>query len=203
MTVVIGIVTGVLTGVASAALFWWWQAKLMRPKLILCPTIARYRLPDDKVDRYQIKINNGRRRLAIDLKVTVSIHLPDLVRTGSTETVTLHKSENPSLNINVRHRIQPGRMPQDTKDRYLSYLPPHLAKSIRHGETVDLGEFFTLYPGAFLVVSASAVDSFSGAGSFMQGKYYADSVKIGRFAGGRSCEHSGLLDEPENHDEAG
>lgn len=144
MTVVIGIVTGVLTGVASAALFWWWQAKLMRPKLILCPTIARYRLPDDKVDRYQIKINNGRRRLAIDLKVTVSIHLPDLVRTGSTETVTLHKSENPSLNINVRHRIQPGRMPQDTKDRYLSYLPPHLAKSIRHGETVDLGEFFTL-----------------------------------------------------------
>jgi hypothetical protein len=203
MAVAIGIITGVLTGIISAVLFWWWQAKLMRPKLILCPTIARYRLPGEKVDRYQIKIINGRRRLAVDLKVTVAIHLPGLVRHGSVETLTLLKSENPSLGINVRYRIQPGRMPQDTKDRYLSYFPAYLAKSISHGQTVDLDEFFKIYEGAFLRVSASATDSFSGANGFVRETYYADSMRAGRFAGGRSCEHSGLLEEPEDRDDGG
>jgi len=149
MAILIGIITGVLTGVISAALFWWWQAKLMRPKLRLCPTIARYRLARDEVDRYQIKVINGRRRLAVDLRVTVSIHLPDLVSPGSVETLSLHRFENPSLGKNIRYRIQPGHMPQDTQRRYLKYLPPHLATPNKNGNVVDLGEFFKLYEGAF------------------------------------------------------
>lgn len=201
MAILVGIITGVLTGVMSAALFWWWQAKLMRPKLRLCPTIARYKLARDKVDRYQIKVINGRRRPAVDLRVTVSIHLPGLVKAGSVETLSLHKFENPSLGKNIRYRIQPGHMPQDTRRRYLNYLPQHIAVPIRNGNVVDLGEFFKLYKGAFLKVSATAIDSFSGASGFVQIKYYVESVRIGGFVGGRSCEHSGIFEEKDSEDE--
>jgi hypothetical protein len=201
VAIAIGIITGVLTGVVSATLFWWWQAKLMRPKLLLCLTIAHYKFARDKVDRYQIKIINGRRRLAVDLRVTVSMYVPGLVNPDSVETVLFHKFENPSLNKNIRYRIQPGYMPQDVQRRYLNYLPAHLSAAIRSGKPVDLGEFFKLHEDAFLKVSASATDSFSGASGFVQGKYYADSVRMGKFAGGKSCEHSGVFEEKGHGDE--
>src|SRR5215467_14380656 len=141
MTLAVGIITGVLTGVASAALFWWWQAKLMRPKLLLCRTIAYYRLAQDKADRYQIKIMNGRRRPAVDLRVTVSIHLPGLLRHGSVEILLINKFESPFLDKAITYGIQPSHMPQDTQQCYLNYLPADLAGSIRSGEPVDLEEF--------------------------------------------------------------
>ena len=201
MTLAVGIITGVLTGVASAALFWWWQAKLMRPKLLLCRTIAYYRLAQDRADRYQIKIMNGRRRPAVDLRVTVSIHLPGLLRHSSVEILLIHKFESPFLDKAITYGIQPSHMPQDTQQRYLNYLPADLAGSIRSGEPVDLEEFFKLHKEAYLRVDASAMDSFSGASCLVRSKYGVESIKAGRFAAGKSCEHTDVLEEPEDHEE--
>jgi hypothetical protein len=61
MNTLINIVVGIGTGVLSAITFWWWQAKLLRPRITLCPTIARYFLP----------VNHDRKRQHLSVENTV------------------------------------------------------------------------------------------------------------------------------------
>jgi hypothetical protein len=145
MTILVSIISSVLTGIVSSVLFWWWRAQLMRPKLLLCPMVAHYRLGGEAESRYQIKIINKRRRPVVDLNINVALIIPDLVRQGSTEIISLHKFERPFLDVLVKYRIQPEDMPSQTQISYLRYFPPHIAEAIRGHKTVDLKELLALH----------------------------------------------------------
>jgi hypothetical protein len=196
MAVVIGIVTGVLTGVGASAIFWWWQAQLMKPKIILCPTLAKYVRPFDNATRYQFKIINKRRRAAANIRITVSAVFPGLIYETSTETIRIQDFDLHWFKGHAHRlfRVQPSRMKVESREAYLKYLPSHIAVAISNGDNVDLADFLNLRPNSRIQVDVSATDPIAGAISHVQCNYTAKEIRIGRFRKGISCEHTGIFE---------
>jgi hypothetical protein len=195
MTVVIGIVTGVLTGIAAALIFWWWQARLMRPKITLCPTLAKYVRPYDNNTRYQFKIINKSRRAAAYVRITISAVFPGLIYKNSRETIRIrdldmHWFQGHSHRL---FRVQPSRMIVESRDSYLKYFPNHIAVAINNGDNVDLIDFLNVRPNSILQIDVSATDPTTGAISHVQCRYTTQEIKIGRFRRD-SCEHTGIFE---------
>jgi hypothetical protein len=131
MAVALAIITGVATGVLASALFWLWQAKLLRPRLIICPTLAKYALADGDT-RYQFKVTNAGRRAVADIRIWVKVLMPDLVTAGSTEVIAILEVENPWMRAGgyYRRRIHPGQMPDTTRRSYGRYFPPDVRDAL-------------------------------------------------------------------------
>jgi hypothetical protein len=196
-SIIVGIVTGVLTGLASAILFWWWQALLMKPKLKVSPTVARYILAGDATHRYQFKVINTARRAATNVRITVSARLPGLVREGSTEIIRIQEFDTQWFNKRGAslYRIQPSRMPPEMSTAYLKYFPEPLALAISTGTAVDLIDFLSLRPNSKIRIDVSATDSIAGAAGHARCDYTIEEIKVGRFKGKIGFEHTSVLEQ--------
>lgn len=196
MTVAIGALTGVLTGLASAALFWWWQAKLTRPKIGLCPVLAHYRLRGDQADRYQYKITNKGSRPVADIRVTVVARMPGLITAESTSLYVLHQHEVPWLDKggSTRFRINPGRLLERNENVSLGYFPSEMAALIRSAGELDLPLFMGLCPQATIQIIVAAVDALTGAQKRDYHIYSADDVRTGSFTASADCDLVAVLD---------
>jgi len=202
MNLLIGIVTGVVTGVLASALFWLWQAKLMRPRMAICPTLAKYAL-SDRQTRYQFKILNVGRRPVADVRVWVRVLMPGLVKAGTPEVINILEFERPWIAKGGSHRrrINPSHMPDDTRRSYQKYFPTKINELLRAGQAIDLVDFLKIREGSTLRVEVAATDAFSGARAYVQQLFGLDDIKEGAFLK-NSCSQSGRFDDAADLHEA-
>jgi hypothetical protein len=201
MALAVGVLTGVLTGLISSATFWSWQARVTRPRVTLCPTIARYKPSQGTVARCNFKIINQGRRPAMDVKITVIARLPGLVSKDSTQLIKLRDLEISWLGGHQYRRftVNPGLMPHDTStDMSIRNFPEWLRRAIAKRADVDLADLFETFPAAILLIDLSALDSLSGARMHARFQYSLEDVKAGKFEDGLSCTHSGIFNQTES-----
>jgi hypothetical protein len=181
MAVAIGITISVLTGVASAVVFWWLQFRVFRPRLQVSSTIARYTTPSGL--RHQVKVRNDGRRDITDLTVVVRVVLDGLVRQGSSEVVTLGEWRRPLLRTRgeVQYGLRPEHIPESELRRFSSHLPPAMVAAARASEPIDLLEFLALGDSGVVEVYVFGTDSLSGARGYASAEVAPDKVVTGRF----------------------
>ena len=197
----LGIATGVLAGLASSILFWWWQARILRPRITLCPELGRYRPNSTPAFNYQLKVVNSGRRAMVNLRAAVRILMPDLVRKGSVEVLQLETQERPWLDAKaqVRYNVRPNTIADDTRARYRQFFSAAINGAFEAGEDVDLLDFLAQSPRASISVIVSAEDSFSGARRFMKQTYGPANMGTGRHLPGTSCQCTGQLEDAQAH----
>src|ERR1700694_3600185 len=112
-TLLVSVIVGLGTGVLSSLLFWW-LLHTMRPRLEWCPTIGKYRYKGGV--RYQVKLRNPSRRVAIQIEVHFRLRIPDLARAGTTETLKLYETTSTRLKAHTASRwtVRPELMPERT-----------------------------------------------------------------------------------------
>lgn len=181
---------------ASATLFWWWQALLMKPKIKVSPTIAKYILEGDTTHRYQFKVINTTRRAATNVKITISARFPGLVREGSTEIIRIQEFDAQWFNKRSAslYRIKPSSMSSEMSTAYLKYFPESLAQAISSGAAVDLIDFLSIRPNSKIRIHVSATDSIAGAANHARCDYTIEQIEVGRFKGKMGFEHTGVLE---------
>ena len=79
------VVTGVLTGIAASALFWWMQAKLLRPKLVICPNLRLVVGQNSNSETHlvcEFIVINHSRFAAADISIKANFSVPSLLSEG-------------------------------------------------------------------------------------------------------------------------
>jgi hypothetical protein len=195
MNIVIAVFTGVMTGLASAALFWWWQARLTRPRVELCPILSHFRLRGDLVDRYQYKIINKGRRPVMDVRITVLAKMPGFITRDSTSLYILHTHDDPWVDTgdSRRFRINPGLLLGHNDNVSLRYFPDQMAESIRNAGEVDLLAFLGLCQESTLQIYVTAVDALTGAQKRAYCIYTPEAIQTGSFSSSADCSLAGGL----------
>ena len=182
MSAVVGIVLGVVTGVAASVIFWYLQFRVFRTKLQISPTIARYTHAQGGI-RNQVKIRNSSRRDIVELSVTMRATLPGLVRPHSAAVITLGEWRRPILKRRgeVQYGVRPELMAEAEQARFARYLPLDMATAIAAAEAVDLIEFLGLSEGSLIEVYVFGTDALSGARGFATQMFSAREVCPGEF----------------------
>ena len=190
----LGIVTGVLTGLVASVIFWWWLARFNRPRIEICGSLTHYALPGEK-SRCQVKIINRGYRAAVEIKVSVILGLPGLVYGPSIETVRLVDQENPWMDKNksLRFGLRPTRISEPDVRRFRRYLPTWIVEAIDSNQHIDMAEFLDELEGAYIPVNVSAADPLSGARGYAVRRFNRDDIKDGRFVMGE-CHLTGVFD---------
>jgi hypothetical protein len=192
MSIFIGIVISVLTGIFSTVLFWWWQAKLLTPKVKICPTLGKYVLWNGK-DQYQFKVTNTGRRPVAEITITVRAIMPNLLRPGGNEIITFCELRRPWLKRgrDVLFPIHPEQMSKDDKEKYSSHFPDPIADALLNetDDDVDLIEFLQISPGSAIQVYVVATDSFSIARAYFEQEFGLKDFKDSQFII-NSCDHA-------------
>lgn len=193
MSIAFGIIISVLTGLLASALFWWWQAKLLRPRLMICSTLARYVLPDG-TRQCQVKIINVGRRAVADLEVTVRAAMPGLVRADATEILTVRDVHRPWLSkgSSVLYAIRPDHIAEQDRRRFSDNFPPLIASALldESRDRIDIKDVLETRPDSRLIAYVAASDSFSGARVFERHAFGMADFSNGYFRKGRNCSHS-------------
>lgn len=191
---------GVATGVTSSLAAWWWLNRALRPRLMICPTVAEHVLAGTDWVRAQVKLRNVRRRRAVDVRVFVRLKLPDLIRRGSTEVITLLDKTVPTVEgrKSIRWTVRPEHC--DDLNRYYDYLPAEIVERHRAGDHVSLRKLMSVVEGATLGVYALSFDERSGGRGYAAASLALDDFRKGRFLYGDSCAHSGVVNETGTED---
>jgi hypothetical protein len=86
MSIFLTVFTGVATGLAASALLWWLQAKLLRPKIVICPDLRLTGAEEEDSSTHlscEFKIVNRRRFAAADISIKANLALSGLLGDGS------------------------------------------------------------------------------------------------------------------------
>jgi hypothetical protein len=180
-TIVLSAVLGLSTGVVASIVAWWILFRRLAPRLALDEHLNHYLITDDGPARSQVRLLVGPRAI-VEMRLTMSLRIPNLTREGSAERLALYRRESDYLaaGMVLRYRIRADLMVRDTFRRYHSYLGPRLADHIAKQRPLDLKVLFEEHPGAEIVVTAIARDAFTGAAGVTQQRYGADSLVDGR-----------------------
>jgi hypothetical protein len=194
MSSFLGIVLGVVTGIASSIIFWFLQFRVFRTKLKISPTIARYTYVRGGI-RNQLKIRNVSRRDVVEVSVTIRAILPGLVRPTSQTVITLGEWRRPVLKKRdeVQYQVRPEFMPEDEHARHTRNLPLEMVEAIKAAEPVDLIDFLNLAPESYIEVYVFGTDAVSGARGFAAQRITAQEVRSGAFLPG-SFKQTGQFD---------
>lgn len=195
MNLLAAVAIAVTTGVISCVIFWWLQARRIRPVLEWCDSIARYSLAQHGGNRSAVKLVNRARRDAIDVTVLFRLHLPGIVLPDATEIVDLRSRYRPVFERGLGQRfvLRPEHMPEDELRRVGKYFPNDLRIALEAGMPVDLQTMLSLVPGARLEVVALSYDAFSGARGVARRFLSLESYRDGRFCEG--CAQTGVIEE--------
>jgi hypothetical protein len=193
MSMVIGIIISVLTGVCASALFWWWQAKLLRPKITICPTLARYEEGNGD-RRCQFRIVNSGRRPVAEIAIRVQAVMPGLVHSDKKEILDIREIERPWLGNGkvVTYTIRSSYLTQDSKRRYRQYFPPTIADALLADPEieVDMQDFLSSCKHSVIRIYVASSDTFSGARAFVTREFTSEDFRDGPFVQS-GCDHMG------------
>jgi hypothetical protein len=179
---------GALLGFLLSLLLWWIQLRVVVPKLMFGDAISRLTHNGDAV--YRFKVLNCGRRGAVDLSVTVSLHLGnklisyDEVATLKTFSILrLHPSNESIL------QLRPGvsRVVRlDMRPSLWETASPSLLRVVDIDPTsedrIALESLLSATPGAYMRIRVLANDEISGTRKyFVSQRYYAGHIRTGAF----------------------
>jgi hypothetical protein len=196
LDILVNVAVSMVTGVLSAIASWWLLARRWRPRIEWCPTIAKYRFEGEQNYRYVVQLKNVSKRTAMEVKATIRVRIPDLVRVGSTETIPLASYESPRIRAGhvSRWRVRPEEMSPDRLRRFGPYFPDALRHDIADGRHVALEHLLALSPRAEVELAAFGSDVMTWARTFSLVTIGVRNIRAGRFEH-RTCAHSGKLED--------
>lgn len=194
MGVVENIAIAVITGVVASACFWYLQSIQFRPKVSICPTLAKYYTEDNK-PVCEVKLFNKRQRAAADVAVTINLVVPGLVKPGQNSVLPLREEQLRWLSgkDDYYYSVSPSQLSAELRDRYRDCFPEELRTALDSGRADDLSfwRVLELCMGASLKVYLAASDSFFGGRSFAAQVFELTDIRSGPFKDGTTCEHDG------------
>jgi hypothetical protein len=198
MGVVENIAIAVITGVVASACFWYLQSIQFRPKVLICPTLAKYYTEDNK-PVCEVKLFNKRRRAAADVAVTINLVVPGLVKSGQNSVLPLREEQLRWLpgKDDYYYSVSPNYLTAELRDRYRESFPEEIKTALDSGaDDLSFWRVLELCKGASLKVYLAASDSFFGGRSFVAQVFQLSDIRNGPFKDGRTCEHDGPAQEP-------
>lgn len=195
MSTLVGIVIGLITGVFASMLFWWWQAKILQPKVTICPTLARYKSREGK-ERCEVKLINSGRRSAADLLVKIHLIVPGLTGHGINQVFVLREERLPWLSPKEDwyYLIDPSQFSDRDRQDYEHFFFDSFGIPLRNLTDVSMRKFLERCEGAVIKVFVAANDSFSGAAAFSKQEFELGDISIGAFLEGDTCSHTGAYE---------
>jgi hypothetical protein len=174
MSILLTIFTGVATGLAASALFWWLQAKLLRPKIVICPDLRLAEVEEkDSTAHFscEFKIINRSRFAAADISIKANLAVPGLLSGGSRYIFYMRDVTIAWMDpgADEEYFIGPVYLWQDDDQKeYCTRLEGMLGKSLGQ---LDLRELMKSCPGSYVTVFVASNHAFSGARSFKHAKF--------------------------------
>lgn len=196
-SVIVSVVVGVTTGVASSFAVWWFLTRRLRPRVTICPTLAVFRSLTRDIVMTQFRIRNDGRRPAHDVSVSVSVRMSGLIRTGTAEWAPVRTWHVPVLLPDVALRwAVPLHRSELLVNAYLRRLPLSLRRTYQETGRVPADELLRAVDGSSLRVSVFATDSYSKSREYFEQSFTSSDLRLGRFVS-KSCDHDGSFDRAE------
>jgi hypothetical protein len=180
----------VATGMLSSFVVWWFLTRRLRPRIRLCPTLATYIDLNGEL-RTQFRIRNAGRRAAEDIRVTVSLRMPDLVIVGTVEIALLATHEVAFLPPGVPRRWSIRCEKAKGLAIFMKYAPEELEELYKAGKRIALADVLAALD-ATVRIGVLATDSYSNTREYFQRIFSAEDIRVGRFVG-RGCDHTDFL----------
>ena len=171
---VLTIIIGVATGLAASALFWWLQAKLLRPRIVICPSL-RLVEGEEGASRtrptWEFTVINRGRFAAADISLKVNFSVPGLLSAGNVfnfymrdlSVSWMEPGTDDQYVIGPKHLLQ-----DDEQKEYCTKLEKMLGRSLRQ---LDMLELLEACAGSYVTVFVASNHAFSGARSFTRGVF--------------------------------
>ncbi len=162
------------TGLAASALFWWLQAKLLRPKIVICPDLRLTKAEEkDSAARLscEFQITNQSRFAIADISIKANLSRPGLLGDGSSYIFYMRDLTVAWMEPRTHEEyfIGPKYLLQDDDQKeYCTRLEGVLGKSLGQ---LDMHELMESCPGSFVTVFVTSDHSPSGARSFKRAKF--------------------------------
>jgi hypothetical protein len=173
---VLTVVTGVATGLAASALFWWLQAKLLRPRISICSrlTLATSDQINSKTHlAYQFTVVNHGRFAAADISIKITFSVPGLLSKHGVFDFYMRDLAIPWMGPRTddQYNIEPHQLLQDAEQQeYCISLERKLGRSLRH---LEMRELVKACDGSYVTVFIASNHAFSGARSFKRAIFIA------------------------------
>jgi hypothetical protein len=174
MGIFLSVLIGVTTGIAASALFWWLQAKLLRPKMIVLPALTLTRVEGKGFKNYfscEFKIINRSRFAAADISVKANLYVPGLFPAGSNYIFYMRDLAVAWMDPGADNDFFIGPeylLKIDDQKEYCTRLEDKLGKSL---EQLDMPQLMQSCPGSYVAVFVTSNHAFSGARSFVRAKF--------------------------------
>lgn len=171
-------------------LFWWWQAKLLQPKVTICSTLARYQNSDGRA-QCEVKLVNHGHRSAADLSVKIQLVVPGLINPGANQVFDLRDEHLPWLSPKEDwyYLIAPDQLSDSDKRTYETIFLTNFRVPL--SDELDMRKLLESCKGASVKVFVAANDAFSGAKAFSKQSFGARDFRDGEFREGDTCNHTG------------
>jgi hypothetical protein len=168
-SVLFTILISVATGLAASALFWWLQAKLLRPKVVICPDLRLIKSAKGENSKHSVcefyAINRGR-FAAADISIKATFLVPDFLTHGKDFAFYMRDIVTAWLGpgMDNQYVIGPQHLLHDSEQKeYCARLERKIGKSLRQ---IDMRELMESCPGSYVTVFMASNHAFSGARSF-------------------------------------
>jgi len=174
MSFFLTVMVGVATGLAASALFWWLQAKLLRPKISIFPQLRLVKVEEEGARTNftcEFKIMNRSRFAAADLSVKANLAVPGLLSDGSRYIFYMRDVSLPWMEpgADEEYFVGPAYLLRDDDQReYCVRLENLLGKPL--GE-IDMRELMESLPDSCMTVYVASNHAFSGARAFERAKF--------------------------------
>jgi hypothetical protein len=174
MTVFLTVFLGVATGLAASVLFWWLQARLLRPKIVISPDLRLTANEETGSAAYascEFQTINRSRFAAADISIKANLWVPGLLSDGSRYIFYMRDLKVPWMDPGTHEEyfVGPGYLLQDGDQKeYCSRLEDLLGRPLGQ---VNMRELMEACPGSFLTVFVASNHAFSGARSFVRARF--------------------------------
>lgn len=179
--IIVGVVVGLLTGVASSFGVWWFLSHAATANLRLAPQLA-HAGPGD----YRVRLANVGSRAALEVRLVVQLWIPNLEAGTPRSVIYLKDLFLPVLPPNTYswHSVRTDTMPTEVFQMYGDLLPGDLVSSWRSAAPTDFGPVFDLDPdgGVSIRIFAFGTDQFSGSRVAVDTEIFRGDVREGVFA---------------------
>jgi hypothetical protein len=171
--VIVGIATGLISGVIASFMFWFIMTHFMVPKIEFSKKITK--LPSKNTNssfKYQFKFHNANRKNnVLDVSIHATVYFPDYPKKGTTTLYEIPVDTRKIMELEPKTNkfSRPARkitlMLEDKifiKEFNKSQNPENLKLSC-HERNMKLEDLFSLCSNSHIRVYVAAIDGFSGS----------------------------------------